>query len=56
MARTYMKLDGNLIPILLGSISKEEPKFLFYGGSSTNTVIKADLDDLSTLNTSVRLS
>ena len=26
---------------------------LFYGGSSPNTIIKADLDDLSTLNTSV---
>ena len=28
------------------------PKFLFYGGATTQTVIKADLDSLDTLNTS----
>ena len=38
---------------MLGSVLKEEPPsvWLFYGGGST--VIKADLNNLSTLNTSV---
>ena len=30
-----------------------QPPALFYGGSSQFTVVKADLDNLSTLNTSV---
>ena len=50
MARAYMKLDGNLTPISLDTVS---PKFLFYGGLSPRTVVKANLGDLSTVNTSV---